>query len=299
MLKSTIPDEIFRNIRRIQISTSRLVAELFAGEYKSVFKGKGLEFSEVREYQIGDDLRTIDWNVTARQGRPFVKRYIEERELTVMFLLDVSASTYFGTVKALKRDMAAEVAAILAASASTNNDKVGLIIFTDRIEKFIPPRKGRKHVMRVIREILYCEPEGKGTDIPMALQYLNKVTARSTISFLISDFYAGELKKPLLIANKRHDIIAVSVTDPRDRSLPDVGLLSIKDAETGKERVIDTSSTAVRGEYARLAEENIKARRSLLGSVSIDSIDVNPEITYSDALRRFFEVRKIRRGVAM
>jgi len=295
MIKTTIPQEIFEKIRRVQITTSRLVTEVFAGEYKSIFKGRGLEFCEVREYQIGDDLRMIDWNVTARVGRPQVKRYIEERELTVMFLLDISGSSYFGTVNNLKRDVAAEVCSVLAASAIKNSDKVGLIIFTDRIEKFIPPRKGSRHVMRIIREFLYHQPEGKGTDIPLALEYLDKVTSRSTISFLVSDFYASGLKKPLSIANKRHDIIAVNITDPRDFEMPNVGIVKLDDAEKGKSRLIDTSRASLRKSYNSIAFEKAKERRRLFNSISVDSINISTSTPYTEALIAFFKKRRTRR----
>lgn len=219
-----IPKELFQKIRRIEISTSRLVTDVFAGQYHSAFKGQGIEFDEVREYQPGDDVRTIDWNVTARTGKPHIKKFVEERELTVMIMVDVSLSCRFASINMLKSQLAAELAAVLAFSAIRNNDKVGLIIFTDKIEKFIPPRKGISHVLRVIREVLYFEPEGRSTDIVNALEYLNKVSSRKNIAFVISDFFpasltaggeAGELlKKSLAIANKRHDLISITLNDP-------------------------------------------------------------------------------------
>ena len=292
MITTTIPDEIFRKIRRVQIATARLVTEVFAGEYKSVFKGRGLEFCEVREYQSGDDIRTIDWNVTAREGKPYVKKHIEERELSVMFLLDVSGSSYFGTTENLKRDRAAEVCSVLAGSAMSNNDKVGLIIFSDRIEKFIPPRKGTSHVLRIIREMLYHKPEGKGTDIPLCLEYLNRVTTRSTISFLVSDFFAAGLKKPLAIANKRHDIVAVRITDPRDFDMPDVGMVKLEDPENGREFLIDTSSRSLRDKYHSIAQKEEEARKQLFYSVNIDSIEISTGAQYTEALTDFFNRRK-------
>ena len=295
MLKTTIPDEIFAKIRKIQIATAKLVAEMFAGEYKSVFKGRGMEFFEVREYQVGDDIRTIDWNVTAREGKPFVKKYIEERELTVMFLLDVSRSGYFGSVQNIKRDLAAEVCSVLAGSAMKNNDKVGLIAFTDKIEKYIPPRKGSRHVMRVIREMLYTEPEGKGTDIPFALEYLEKTTKQSTITFLVSDFYAENIKKPLSIANKKHDIVAVRITDPRDFKLPDVGIIKLDDPEKDTSYLVDTGQNAIRKEYQVQARIKEQERRNAFYSINVDSINIDTSKDYSEELLHFFSTRKVRR----
>jgi len=294
-IKTTIPDEIFKKIRRVQITTSRLVTEVFAGEYKSVFKGRGMEFFEVREYQVGDDIRMIDWNVTAREGKPYIKKYVEERELTVMFLLDVSRSGYFGSVHSLKRDLAGEVCSVLAGSAMKNNDKVGLIAFSDRIEKYIPPKKGSRHVMRVIREMLYSEPEGRGTDIPMALEYLEKTTNHSTVAFIVSDFYSGDIKKALSIANKRHDVIAVKITDPRDFELPDVGVIKLDDPETKTSFTVDTGSARVRAEYAEKALERDKKRKQILYGVNVDSIEIDTSADYAHILLRFFKTRKIRR----
>lgn len=295
MIKRTIPDAVFQKIKRIQITTSRLATEVFSGEYKSVFKGRGLEFFEVKEYTVGDDIRTIDWNVTARAGRPFVKRFIEERELTVMFLLDLSGSSYFGSVNSLKRDLAAEVCAVLAASAASNSDRVGLIIFTDRIEKFIPPRKGSRHIMRLIREALYYEPSGRGTDIPLSLEYLNKITSKSTISFIISDFYATGLKKSLSISGKKHDMIAVNITDPRDFELPDVGIIRLDDPESGTSFLVDTSKASVREQYSSTARKREEEKKKLFYSISMDSIEVNTAKPYTDALIQFFSRRKTRR----
>jgi uncharacterized protein (DUF58 family) len=238
-----IPREILKKIRRIQITTSRMVADVFAGQYQSVFKGKGMEFYEVREYLPGDEIRSIDWNVTARMGNPYVKKFVEERELTVMLLLDMSLSCYFGSVRQLKSQLAAELCSVLAFSAIQNNDKIGLIAFTDRIEKFIPPRKGLTHVLRVIREALYFKPQGRGTDIPKAIEYLNRVTTRKTVTFIISDFYSREFKKALSIANKRHDIIAITITDPREINLPNIGIIKLEDAETQNSYLIDTSDS--------------------------------------------------------
>jgi uncharacterized protein (DUF58 family) len=290
-----IPADVLQKIRRIHITTARLASNVFAGEYKSVFKGRGLEFDAVREYQTGDEIRLIDWNVTARADKPYVKEYIEERELTIMILLDASRSNYFGSVGELKKEVAAQICSVLAASASKNNDRVGLVIFTDRIEKFIPPRKGRHHILRIIREALYHDPAGKGTDIPLALQYLDKVTAKSAVTFLVSDFYASGLKKPLSIANKRHDIIAVKIEDPRDFEMPDVGIVALNDSETGKRYFIDTSKGPVRQQYNMNAEKKRKELRELLNFVKIDTININTAEPYTEALIRFFDKRKYRR----
>ncbi|MFC1576654.1 DUF58 domain-containing protein, partial [Candidatus Omnitrophota bacterium] len=230
-----IPKDVVKRIHRIHITTSRMVTDVFAGQYKSVFKGRGIEFEEVREYQPGDEIRSIDWNVTARMGHPYVKKFVEERELTIMILLDKSLSCAFGTVSQLKSQLAAELCSLLAFSAIQNNDKVGLIVFTDKIEKFVPPRKGIRHVLRVVREALYLEPTQKGTDITAAIRYLNRVTKRRTITFVVSDFYSPAYKTALSIANKRHDMIAVTITDPRELDMPDVGIIKLQDAETGKD----------------------------------------------------------------
>ena len=292
-----IPVEILKKIRRIQITTGRLVTNVFAGEYKSVFKGRGLEFHEVREYIVGDEVRMIDWNVSARSGssKLYIKKYVEERELTVMLLLDASRSSYFGTAAALKKDIAAEICSVIAGSAIKNNDRVGLIIFTDRIEKFIPPRKGFRHVSRVIRDALYFKPTGRGTDIPHCLEYLDKVSTRSTISFIVSDFYTPDIKKSLAVANKRHDIVAINILDPRDISMPDIGIARMYDAETLKSRFIDTSDPAVREEYAKKASERIKSVKNTFYAVKIDSVDINTSIPYTDALVNFFKRRKQRK----
>ncbi|MDD5439236.1 MAG: DUF58 domain-containing protein [Candidatus Omnitrophica bacterium] len=290
-----IPSHILEKIRRIHITTTRLAANIFAGEYKSVFKGRGLEFHEVREYMVGDEIRSIDWNVTARAGKPFVKKFIEERELTIMVLLDVSRSTHFGTVNTLKRDLAAEISSVLAASANRNNDRVGLIIFSDRIEKYIAPRKGRRHILQLVRETLYHEPQGTRTDIPMALEYLNRVTTRSAIVFLISDFYASRLKTPLTIANKRHDVIAIRIMDPVDRELPDAGIIGFTDAETGKQYFLDTSKRAVRDAYRKAQAARSKELSDLFNATRIDTITIDTKKSYTESLIQFFNTRKARR----
>jgi len=308
-----IPKEIFKNIKRIEITTSRLVSDIFAGEYHSVFKGQGIEFDEVREYQQGDDVRTIDWNVTARTGKPHIKKFVEERELTVMIMVDVSLSCRFASVNMLKSQIAAEVAAVLAFSAIRNNDKVGLIIFTDKIEKFIPPRKGVGHVLRVIREVLYFEPEGKSTDCINALEYLNKVTSRKAIAFLISDFFTAQpitnqdqsnksengndeaLKRTLAIANKRHDVIAITLNDPREMEFPNCGLIDLQDAETGKRTLVDSSDEALRNQYYQNNLKRLDEREKLFRSVGMDYINISTDVPYADAIVKFFLKRRRRK----
>lgn len=289
-----IPKEIFKQVRRIQITTSRMVTDVFAGQYQSVFKGRGMEFDEVREYQPGDEIRSIDWNVTARTGRPYVKKFVEERELTVMLLLDMSLSCSFGTVKQLKSKLAAELCSLLAFSAIQNNDRVGLIIFTDRIEKFIPPRKGLSHVLRVIREALYFKPEGIRTDIKAALEYLGKITSRRTVTFIVSDFYDSDFKKALSIANKRHDIITVTITDPLEIELPNIGIVRLDDPETGESYLIDTSSAGLRKNYHKKSLQRFQERKKLFQSISVDSIDIRTDVPYSKKLITFFKMRERR-----
>ena len=290
-----IPKEILREIRRIQITTSRMVTDVFAGQYQSVFKGQGMEFHEVREYSPGDEIRSIDWNVTARTGNLFVKKFVEERQLTVMLLLDMSASSYFGTSEQLKMQLAAKLCSLLAFSAIKNNDKVGFIAFTDRIEKFIPPRKGIGHVLRVIREALYFKPQGLGTDITIALEYLNRVTTRKTVTFIISDFLSPDFKKMLAVANKRHDIGAITITDPRELELPDIGLVKLFDPEKKRDFILDTSDKKLRQEYARKNQQRIKERDTLFRSLHVDNIDVRTDIPYSQSLLKFFKTRERRR----
>ena len=300
-----IPKELFKKIKRIEITTSRLVSDVFAGQYHSAFKGQGIEFDEVREYQPGDDIRTIDWNVTARTGKPYVKKFIEERELTVMIMVDVSLSCRFASVNMLKSQLAAEVAAILAFSAIRNNDNVGLIIFTDKIEKFIPPKKGVGHVLRVIREVLYFEPEGNSTDIINALEYLNKVMTRKTICFMISDFFPAritsdsnaseDLKKSLAIANRKHDVITITLNDPREMELPDCGLIALEDAETGNEVLIDSSSASLRKQYAENNINRLSEREKLFRSIGVDYINISTDAPYTDAIVKFFLKRHRKR----
>ena len=289
-----ISKDILKKIQQIQIHTRRLVNEAFVGEYHSVFKGRGMEFDEVREYQPGDEIRTIDWNVTAGMGRPFIKRYVEERELTVMLLVDVSASGNFGSIKHLKNEVAIEICSILALSAIKNNDKVGMIMFTDKIEKFIPPKKGTRHVLRVIRELLCTEPTGKGTNISVALEYLNKISSRRAISFIVSDFIANDYAHMLRITNKKHDMIAISIVDPREHELPNVGFVELKDAESGERLLIDTASPLVRKEFSVLSNGQAKERTRLFRSMGVDEIVINTNKHYVEPIIRFFRVREKR-----
>ncbi len=290
-----IPKEVLKNIRRIQIKTSRMVMDVFAGQYQSVFKGQGMEFNEVREYQPGDEIRSIDWNVTARTGHPYIKKFVEERELTVMLILDMSASCFFGTAKQLKMQLAAEICSVLAFSAIKNSDKVGLLIFTDKVEKFIPARKGVRHVLRVIREALYFKPMGKTTDLNAALEYLNKVTTRKTVTFIISDFYSSDFKKMLSAANKRHDIIAITITDPRELELPNIGIIQLDDPETGKSFLADSSNLNLRKEYTDNAHKKLKDRENLFRMVGVDAIDLRTDTAYSKSLFKFFKTRQRRK----
>ncbi|NOY53385.1 MAG: DUF58 domain-containing protein [Deltaproteobacteria bacterium] len=286
--------ETIRKIRKIHIITNYLVNDIMTGEYHSAFKGLGMEFAEVREYQPGDDIRTIDWNVTARTGRPFVKSFQEERELTVMLLVDISASGSFGTFRT-KNEVAAEIAATLSFSAIKNQDKVGLLLFTDRVEKYIPPRKGRSHVWRVIEEVLEYRPEYRGTDLSAPLEYINRVLNRKTICFLLSDFLAAGFERPLRVACRRHDMIAVTLTDPRETVLPAVGYLKLLDAETGEILIVNTRDPETRRTYTdrwRAArEKTVKIFRSL----GIDHIEIRTDRPYVEDIMRFFRLREKRR----
>ncbi len=286
-----LPKEVLDKIRRIQIKTSHMVNDVFAGQYHSVFKGKGMEFDEVREYQPGDEIRTIDWNVTARMGHPYIKKFVEERQLTVMLVMDASGSSYFGTQNKLKSEQAAELCSVLAFSAIKNNDRVGLIIFSDRIEKFIPPRKGLRHVLRVIREVLYHKPQGVGTDIKMALEYLNNVIRKKSICFLISDFFGCEFKQQLKVANKRHDMVAMTVTDPAEQNLPQAGIIKFEDNETKQEFYIDSSNKKVRDDFAEKSKAKLNERARLLRQAGVDIIDIKTNVPYTEALYKFFKTR--------
>ena len=291
---SGIPQEVMRQIRRIQIRTSHMVNDILAGQYESVFKGQGMEFKEVREYVPGDDVRMIDWNVTARTNVPHVKLLAEERELTVMLLVDASGSGRFGSVSRFKNDLAAELCAVLAFSAIKNNDKVGLIIFTDDIELYIPPSKGRRHVLRVIREVLYFKARGRGSNIPGALHFLNGVTKRRAVSFLVSDFMAADYETALRVANRRHDVIGVTVTDPREEVLENVGLVAVVDAESGREALVNTGDETVRARYAREARERAKTRDKVFQRTRVDAINVRTDEPYIAEIYRFFRMRERR-----
>jgi uncharacterized protein (DUF58 family) len=283
--------EILKKVRRIEIRTNRLVNESLAGEYHSVFKGRGMEFDEVREYTPGDDIRTIDWNVTSRMGHPYVKKFVEERELTVMLVVDASASGDFGTVGSTKRSMAAEVCALLAFSAIRNNDRVGLLIFTDREERYVPPRKGRNHVLRVISEVLTFQPRGKGTDLAMALESLARGIRRRSVAFVVSDFLCADFERELRLANRKHDLIALSLSDPRESELPAVGILELEDAETGRRILVDTWDRAGRKRFQELALERREVRRRLFRQNEVDFVELSTSLPYDAPLIRFFRER--------
>jgi uncharacterized protein (DUF58 family) len=314
-----IPREILKKIRQIEIRTNRLVSETLAGQYHSVFKGQGMNFEEVREYQPGDEVRSIDWNVTARMNHPFVKKFVEERELTLMLMVDVSGSGLFGSRAQSKRELAAEIASVLAFSAIRNNDKVGLILFSDEVEKFIPPRKGRRHVLRVIREVLFFEPQRQGTDLNGALEFLLRVTPHKAIAVIVSDFIGsqavaadgrrGKLRSQMMLleslahaaypmlrhANRRHDVVAVQITDPFELQLPALGRLVLQDAETGEIVEINTGDQRKRAAFAeRQARAQAEITR-LFRSAGIDAIQLRTDQPYSVELARFFETRERRR----
>jgi uncharacterized protein (DUF58 family) len=289
-----VPPEVLRQVKLIELKTRGLVNSLFTGEYRSVFKGQGMEFAEVREYQPGDEVRSIDWNVTARMRRPFVKRYIEERELTVMLAVDLSGSERFGTVRRFKSELATELGAVLAMSAVRNNDRVGVLLFTDRVEHVVPPGKGRRHALRVIRDLLVHEPQGRGTDVPGAIDYLAKMLPHHTIVFMISDFIGQDIERPLKLMARRHDVVAITVEDPSERTLPDIGLARLTDPETGLTIDVDTSDARVRGEYERAVTAEGEARRRLLRRLAIDEIAVRTDTGYIEPLLKFFRARETR-----
>ena len=289
-----VPPEILRQVRLLELRTRGLVNSLFTGEYRSVFKGQGMEFAEVREYQPGDEVRSIDWNVTARMQRPYVKRYIEERELTVMLAVDVSGSERFGTRRRFKSELASELAAVLAMSAIRNNDRVGALMFTEQIEHVVPPRKGRRHALRLIRDILAFEPKGRGTDMGGALEYLNKMLAHKAIIFLVSDFMSPDIEHPLKLLAQRHDVVAVTVEDPSERVLPDIGLVRLVDPETGEILDVDTSDPAVRAQFDVAVTEDADHRRRLLRRLAIDEIPVHTDRGIMEPLLRFFRARETR-----
>lgn len=286
--------ELLKQVRQIEIRTKGLVNQVFSGEYHSVFKGRGMEFSEVREYQFGDDIRNIDWNVTARFGHPYIKIFEEERELTVILMVDLSGSLMFGSANKTKQRVAAELSAILAFSALKNNDKVGLILFTDKIEKFVPPRKGRKHVLRIIREVLSFEPEGKSTNLRGALEYMNNAIKKKSIGFLISDFIDDGYEKILRIVGRKHDLIGIVLDDKREKEIPNIGLIKLTDSETGTERWIDTSSRRVRDMMFSEHKEKEKVRNSIFIRSGLDKIEVTAGSNYITPLVQFFRRREKR-----
>ena len=286
--------DLLKKVRQIEIKTRGVVNQIFSGEYHSVFKGRGMEFSEVREYQYGDDIRTIDWNVSARFNHPFVKVFEEERELTVMLLADFSSSGTFGSGAQFKNEIAAEICAVLAFSAIKNNDKVGLILFADGIEKFVPPKKGRAHILRIIRELISFEPSGTGTNIRQALEYFNHVAKKRSIAFLISDFLDSGYERILKTVSRKHDVIAVEISDPREETLPRAGLIKLRDAETGAERWIDTSDRALREAFARTMGARRAERRSAFIRSKVDAIPVRIDRPYIKPIVDFFRLRERR-----
>ncbi len=291
------PAEILKKIRALEIKTKGLVQTVFAGDYHSVFKGRGMNFDEVREYQPGDEIRAIDWNVTARLGTAFVKKFTEERELTVLLVVDVSASGNFGSVSQSKRELAAEVACLIAFSAIRNNDKVGLLLFTDSVELYIPAKKGRSHTLRLIREILFFEPQGRGTDPALALNYLNRVITRRAVVFFISDFQTGDFSRELTISGRRHDFIAVHVQDEREKVLPNVGIITLEDAETGEQIEINTADRSTRAHFSQLAEAQATDLTRTLRRNNIDTITLQTGRDYLPGLRSFFKQRERRLAI--
>jgi uncharacterized protein (DUF58 family) len=289
-----IPSEILHKVRHIEIVTKRIVNEVMAGSYHSVFKGRGMEFEEVREYSPGDEIRTIDWNVTARTGSPHVKTYVEERELTVLLMVDLSGSTDFGSGERLKAELAAELCALLAFSAIKNNDRVGLLVFTDRVEKYIPPKKGKNHVLRVIREVLFFRPEHQGTNIPAAIEQAIRVLKRKSVVFLISDFLAENLKRPLSILNRKHDLIALKIGDPRETEIPPAGIIPFEDPETGEIVVIDTFNAGFRERYRTAVAAHFHALQLLLKQLQVDCVNIDTDKPYLEPIVQLFRRRALR-----
>ncbi|HSU97059.1 MAG TPA: DUF58 domain-containing protein [Gemmatimonadaceae bacterium] len=289
-----ISPEILKQVKRVELKTRGLVDALFSGEYRSVFKGQGMEFSEVREYIPGDEVRTIDWNVTARMNRPFVKRYIEERELTVVLALDISGSESFGTVSRFKSDVMTEFAAVIAMAAVRNNDRVGLIFFTDRVEHVVPPRKGKRHVLRIVRDLLAFVPKGTGTNLRPALEYMQRTLRQHTVIFLVSDFQDEGYEHALKVLGRRHDIVAVTLNDPAEQSLPSVGLARMRDPETGEFLEVDTSDRRVRAAYAEHIAAELAARRRVLRRSGVDEIELTTDGSVIEPLLKFFRTRETR-----
>lgn len=291
---ASVPPEVLKQVKLIELRTRGLVNSLFTGEYHSVFKGQGMEFAEVREYLPGDEVRAIDWNVTARMRRPFVKRYVEERELTVVLAVDLSGSERFGTVRRFKSEAATELGAVLAMSAVRNNDRVGTVLFTDRVEHVVPPRKGRRHVLRIVRDLLAFQPVGRGTDLAGAIEYLNRLLSHHAIVFVISDFQAGGIEQPLKHLARQHDVVAVTVEDPSERTLPNVGPVRLIDPESGSTIVVDTSRPAVRSRYEQMVAEERAARRQLLRRLAIDEVAIRTDSGVVEPLLAFFRTRATR-----
>ena len=291
--------DLIARIRRIEITTRKLVSDSLAGEYQSVFKGRGMEFDEVRQYHPGDDVRSIDWNVTARTGEPYVKSFIEERELTAMLVVDVSGSGDFGTRNRFKRELAVELAAVMSIAATTNNDKVGLLLFTDRVESMVPPRKGRSHVLRMVRDLLVFQPVGSGTDIRLALDTVHQMLKRRSIVFLVSDFLADpeSYRQAMMVTNRRHDVVAFDLNDPLEHQMADVGILSLEDAETGERRWVDTGSRLWRQEFADRVTRLEEGKRDVFSSAGVDRISVTTERDYVAEVGAFFKdrLRRLRR----
>jgi len=290
----TVPPEVLRQVRFIELRTRGPVNSLFAGEYRSVFKGQGMEFAEVREYQPGDEVRAIDWNVTARMRRPFVRQYEEERELTVMLAVDLSGSERFGTARRFKSELATELAAVLALAAVRNNDRVGLVLFTDRVEHVVRPRKGRRHALRLLRDLLVTEPVGTGTSVAVAADYLGRLLSHKAIVFIVSDFEDPALERPLKRLALRHDVIAVTVEDPGELTLPDVGLARFVDPESGEEVDVDTSDARVRAAFDTAVQKDREARQKLLRRLAIDEVPVRTDAGYLEPLLKFFRARETR-----
>ena len=293
-----LTDDLIARIRRIEITTRKLVADSFAGEYQSVFKGRGMEFDEVRQYHPGDDVRSIDWNVTARTGEPHVKSYIEERELTVMLVVDVSGSGDFGTRNRFKRELAVELAAVMSFAATTNNDKVGLLLFTDRVESLVPPRKGRSHVLRMVRDLLVFQPEGAGTDITLALNTVHRMLKRRSIVFLVSDFLADpeSYRQAMLVANRRHDVVAFDLSDPLEHEIANVGVIALEDAESGQFRWVDTASRDWQREFNDRVAALEAGKRDVLISAGVDRVNLTTERDYVAEVGAFFKTRLKRLG---
>ncbi len=304
-MEEQVTKEILKKVRQVEVRTSRLVNDTLAGSYQSVFKGRGMNFDEVREYVAGDEIRTIDWNVTARTGVPHIKKFSEERELTIMLMIDVSGSGDFGSSSSSKREIMAEIGSVLAFSAVRNNDKVGLVLFSDFVELYIPPKKGRSHILRLIREILFFQPKGRKTDLITALDFVNRVTKRKCVAFLISDFCLpgdfddalSRLQPKLQVTNRRHDLISMIISDPREFELPNVGWLTLEDAESGAQVELDTSDPAVRRGYKEVAAARAKSLHSTIRSAGVDLLDLSTDTSYLPPLMNFFgkRQRRIRR----